>query len=693
MNEQHFFRHVITFFLFAVVLTGCDRITPSRDDPGLFYKKAEAFIEQKDDKAALDALNRGIALDTLDGFSPVTASALNMKRQIEERNGSFYHALDTHALIENRCSGLLGRNQERDRIRDKAIVLSLLGNVDEASGLMREEPGIMRRNDLLMMARWHASAAQYERSADIFLTAAGSDNLVLRLEALAGLLDLSEHHPVKGMHSAAWYASRTIETAKLLLDTPGPPLQHALAMRQAAMSLAETGRHDDDASYIFFKALSYARAAGDRALEQVLDFESNDVLTQNPEVYGRTSAYFEDHGMVIPHALALIGRAQAAGFDERERMRLFQQGIRFLRYQLPSPSPGLVGRRFRKASGELLSLQIARGLYNDAFRVDEALKTREIRGWVLHDPSLFSLPEGHASLRRDIIRLGLEIDALLRRSVEAYASGRGLDLMEFTGHLVSKKRGELNDLLAGISDLAPVERDKMQPEPVTIATLQQSIPPGSAVLKIITSDEWLAVYCISGESVDMVRRKIDAADAEALAALFAGHIGMSQDSALGGIARHSSRLTLTEMIIAPFADRLGNVSHLTCITNMALPVHLLGQNRYLVRDVPVSRLSSAREYLWYSRAQAGAGRQGNEADFIDAMSYQEAAKMKLRHPDHSILLLWKPYHVKELNDARVLLSLALQQGVGPAVVLSQMVRSSAEADGPGWLTLSSYGVR
>ncbi len=693
MNLQHPVRYFIALFLISIVSAGCTRHSPTEDRPGIYYEKAASLVLERDDNAALEALSHGIALDSLDGFSPATAAALDMKRQIEERNGDFFDALDTHRLIESRCSGMLEQEKDRERLRQKAIIYSLLGDVDEAVRLMRDEQGVMKRGDLLLMARWYEMAGRFDRSAEVYQDLARSDDLLLRIEGLAGLLELSQYRTFNGQRPTAYYAVRIIATAKQLLDTPGPPLFHARAIRRAAMSLAETGRYDEDASYLFFKALSYARASGDERLQQLLDFESNNVRADNPDVYGRTTAYFEEHRMELPHALALIGRAGSGRVDVAERMRLLQQGVRLLQYQLPCSSFSAAGRRFRAASGRLVSLQISRGLFDDAFMIDEAMRTRELQALVLDDPSLFSLPDVHEALEREILRLGREIEALLQRSVVAYESGSGLELLEHAGRAVSARRGRLDELLAGIRGPAPVEADKIQPEPVTIATLQKSLLPGSIILKIVVSDEWLAAYCIGKERIDVARKKIDASDVDALTALLRGHIELAQDNDLSPVARHSSRLSLTEMVLAPFAGQLRNVGHLTCISDEMVPVHLLGENRYLARDIPVSQLGSAREYVWYCNAQDSSGSVAQEIDFVDASSPAEAARIKLRHPDRALFLLWKSAQDKDRYDARVLLSLAMQQGSGPAAALLQMVRTEGRSDGPGWLTLTSYGVR
>ena len=678
----------------VLVFTACakQKQEPAYKDAAEYYEKAELQAADHGYQKALELLRKGLAKDTLDGFSPGTAKALNRKMTFETLTGNYFDALASHEMIEKRCGGMLPDTAETKRIRSKAALLAELGEFAEAEKSLMTL-GSLSVRDSLDVARYRSLGGDHEKAFVIYNDLSVAADPVISLQAYTGLLELSLGASFSKAEAPSVYTHRITGLARKLVakENNGNEKAAALVLRRAAMLLELIPAHTKDASYLYFKALSRARAAGDERLAQLLDFESNAVLANNPEVYARTLDYFERNNMPLARMAALLKQGAGGHPGDDERIRALKKGLNIYQHQV-SPLPGYALVRLVDRSAEKLTeMLLSRGRYAEAFETDELRKLYVLKHAIQRSYDTFELPEEHEQLERQVERLGKELNALLQRLMNSFETGQGYESHATTIEAINKKRGKLYEKFAAVRTVSPLQAGKLALAPVTLRTVQQALDEGHAVLKIIESKHWCTVFLVQNNSIDVSRRKVDAALYRSRLRLFREHLAMSVEDGSARVAGDLERIWLTDLLIKPYTGRLRDINRLTVVAAEPVPAHLLGYNRFLVRDFPVSWIYSAHEFVRQASLNDDNGVEQPLA-FYSAERYQEVLEEKLTSPHQAIFLLWKPFSGSEIEELRVLLALSMQEGGDPSDVLHQLAQNR-QAESDYWLYLSEYGIR
>ncbi len=660
-------------------------------DIAAFYEKAAKHAGNHEYDKALQVLKQGLAQDTLGGFSPRTAEALNLKRRAEELTGQYFDALASHDLLEKRCRGMLPEAAEAERLRSKASLFGELGEFEKAKEALNN---ISPKNSLdsLELARYHELAGEAEAAFNIYHELSGKSDPVLALRASTGMLRLSLKGVVQGDKASAVYANRVTERAGKIINegSDGNARSEALALRRAAALLELLPDHVKNASYLYFKALRLARSAGDDHLAALLDFESNAVLAHKPEAYARTLDYFERNNMELARVVALLKEGGRGKIDAAKKIKLLKRGLAAYQHQV-CPWPGYgIGRLLDQSSEDLTELLLDAGRYSEAFESDELYKLFELKQMFQRAPHSFDLPEEHAQLEKRTVAHARELAALLQRLMDMYVSGEGFNAHAATVEAINTRRGSLHELLAEVREVSAVQASKLAMAPVTLKTVQEHLDTKQALLKVIPGREWCTVFLVQNNDVDIVRKKTSSSRFRSRLQLFSEHLSMNLTGGKSGIATDSDRLWLTNLLVKPYVGRWRDIGRLAVMTDTPIPAHLLGSNRYLGRDFPVSLIYSANELVQQAPLQEK--RLANpEFDFYRADRYLDAVKEKTLHPDHFVLLLWRSYSPAELDELRVLLALAMQNGEDPASTLHHLAQEQRD-DAAQWLTVTGYGA-
>lgn len=663
---------------------------PGESETAALYEKAEAFAVSHEYEKALELLREGLAADTLNGFSPMTARALNRKSMIEGVTGNYFDALASHETIEKRCRGMLPAAAEAERIRSKAALLVELGEFAGAEKAMTAIASLSVP-DSLELARYQVLAGEREKALDMYSNLSGSSDPVFALMAFTGLLELSLDASLRMAEAPSFYVHRITGIARKLVTRgkEGDEKAEALALRRAAMFLELFPAHAKDASYLYFKALSRARAAGEEKLVQMLDVESNAVLKNEPEVYARTLDYFERNNMSFERMAALLKQGAGEKMDDDSRIiKVLKQGLNIYRYHVP-PRPGYTLRGLVDRSAEMLTeLLLNKGRFAEAFESDELKKLFALTHLVQRGYVSFELPDEHEQLERQVVKLGREMNALHQRLMNMYESGRGYENHEAVIEAINRKRGIFHQKLAEVQRVSPFLAERLTVNPVTLGTVQEALDKEHAILKIIDGREWCTVFLVQDSYVDVSRRKVDGAMYRSRLKLFREHIATNAEGVRTRIARDSERLWLTDLLIKPYAGRLRDISRLTVIAGEPVPAHLLGNNRFLIRDFPVSWVYSANEFIRQA-SQRKLTIPEPEYSFYSAERYKDALERKLLFPRHTVFLLWRHFSASEIDELRVLFSLLLQQGGDLSGALHQMAQDK-QVENDRWIYLTEY---
>lgn len=660
---------------------------PGDSETAEFYEKADSLAAGREYEKALELLQKGLAKDTLKGFSPITAKALNRKSMIEAVTGNYFDALASHEVIELRCRGMLPAAAEAERIRSKAALLAELGEFAGAAKTLMAVASLSVL-DSLELARYQALAGEREKAFALYSGLSGNDDPVVALEAFTGLLELSLDASFGMAEAPSVYTHQITGIARKLVaeGKGGNEKAEALALRRAAILLELFPVHVEDASYLYFKALSRARAAGEEKLVQILDVESNAVLTKEPEVYARTLDYFERNNMPLERMAALLKQGAGGKMDDNSRIKILKQGLSVYRYHV-APRPGYGLAKLVDRSVETLTeLLLNKGRYAEAFESDELKKLFVLRQVVQRGYVSVELPDEHEQLERQVVKLGSEMNALHQRLMNMYETGRGYENHEAVTDAINRKRGVFHQKLAEVQKVSPLLAERLTIDPVTLGTVQETLDEGHAVLKIMESREWCTVFLVQDNSVDVSRRKVNGAMYRSRLKLFRERIAMNADGGSTRIARDSGRLWLTDILIKPYTGRLNDINRLTVISSDPVPAHLLGNNRFLIRDFPVSWVYSANEFIRQaSRKKLTVPEQ--EYSFYSVERYQEALEQKLLFPRHTVFLLWRHFPVSEIDELRVLFSLPLRGDLSE--VLHQMAQNR-KVESDQWMYLTEY---
>ncbi|ANT65794.1 MULTISPECIES: hypothetical protein [Prosthecochloris] len=670
-------------FLFATVaLAGCQDPVSGPGTPGDLLEKARNLVDEGEAAAALELLEKGIGADTLNGYSRFSADMLMLKRRIEERNGEYFNALDTHRILAEHCLGMLDEGSLIELGMAKARLLADMGRFSEAAETGDAVAGASAR-DRLQVAEWYLQAGLGGKAVRICSEFDATSDLPLRLEAAALALRAG---------GQAHQAVKVLELSRQLVSrSGGDPLHEAYAFRRAAQSLVSREPNRDDASYLLFKALSRARAAGAEQLEKVLDYEANAVLERNSEVSARSATYFEDQGMELPGALAFLDYARFSQVADGRRYELLRQGIRRLRFQLPPYRPQWVTAALDSAVGELIDYLVAHGRYSEAFLLDEEMRLDSLSLMVQRDPSLFSLSPEHAGLHEDVSRLMQETAALSQRAVNILEAGRDLTNLPRISALLHKKRGVLYSRLAQVREVAPFEAEKVLPGPVTLPRLQEKLPPDQAILKVVAGKEWLAVYLLQGDKVSISRRQVAIEEFSRRLERVRQLVSIARPGFEELFEQDPDRLWLNSLLLEPFASRLEHIRHVTLLSQLPLPLQFLGEDRWFQNTHTVSMLSSGWEYYWFSVFPATSF--SEEIEFAPVTAFAgRAMQLKAEDPGRQLFLTWQPLAGNEQDETRVLLAMALQGGRQASAVLSDMQGNHAPDEGP-WPFLLPYAPR
>ncbi|WP_294347662.1 tetratricopeptide repeat protein [Prosthecochloris sp.] len=686
-------RHIVLVsVVFVAAACAKSEKEPAGEGRTVLYEKAAVHAANHDYEKALELLNKGLARDTLDGFSPETAEVLNRKSVIEALTGDYFDALASHEVIEQRCKGMLADSVEAERIRRKALLLSELGEFSEAEKALMKISA-MSVQDSLKLAFFQIQAGEYEKAFALYKGVSGNTDPLISLQAYTGMLELSLDESFEKPEAPSFYVHKSIGLARRLLDgeRKGTEMAEALALRRTAMLLEMFPAHVENASYLYFKALARARLAGEERLVQLLDFESNAVLANNPEVYARTLDYFERNNMPLAKMVVLLKQGTRSKMDDAEKIKALKKGLSIYQYQ-HAPYPGYaIDELFDRSTETLVELLLSKGRYAEAFEYDELKKLYVLKQTVLHNYDSLELSGKHEKLAFQVERLGLELSALLQRSMNCFESGRGYDKHAVTIDAINKKRGRFYEKLGALRSVSPLHAERLVLTPVTLRTVQQTLDDNHAVLKIIEGKHWCTVFLVQNGNVDVSRRKINATHYRSRLGLLTERLAMSAGTGIIPLARDPERLWLTDLLIKPYTGRLQDMERLTVIAGEPVPAHLLGNNRFLVRDFPVSWIYSANELVYQASLKEENDIEGEFA-FYGVEKYRDALERKLTHPRQAVFLLWKHFSDAELDEIRVLLTLSLQQGGDPSGMLHQLVQNK-QAESEQWFYVSEYGMR
>ncbi|NTV02907.1 MAG: hypothetical protein HGB04_09045 [Chlorobiaceae bacterium] len=682
-------RSPLPVFLFAAGLaalfSSC-RPGQGAADPGPLYEEAARLSRQNKYPAALEAYNKALAVDTLKGFSRQAVDALLQKSRIEFMTGEYDAAFRTFGSLESHAGSMLPDSVQTAVRLSHARMHAELGEFGQAAAAIGKinRPGPWQR---LQQAGLSARSGDFAGAARICGELAASDDPAVRIVALSGLLDCAIARSDLGLEKPDAYAGKIAAVSGKVMSMPAPPELRIKALRIAARSLRQLEKQHPNASFLLFRALAIAQQAGLSRLDQILQYESNEVIVRKPDTYRSTMEYFAQRNMPYARMASVYRLGMSPELQDKERIEVLKSGLQLgLNYGIPATARDLV-RLEREAVGNLEELLIANGRYFELFEASEQAKLLGLQRDMQAGIGQFTLPAGHEALRNEIVRTTREITGLLQRKISMAEEGAGFEYSAPADKAIARKRGRLFELS---NEAIAVDRgaaSMLRLTPVTLMTVQKSLRPDQALVKLFVRDSLATGMLISSREMQIFSTPVYRDQLQSQLSQFRQSLASAGSYAWERMRQDPQRIWLTDILLQPMNGRLSGYRHLIFEPDSPMPFHLLGREEMLGADRRVSIIGSAKEAVVYAGQQPAAGKAPGIA-FFDASRSDLAMVHKMYRPSDRVFLIWKPLSREESAGLVTRLSAQLKQDASG----SGSLKALAGGQDGSWMYLSSYGI-
>ncbi|NTW55058.1 MAG: hypothetical protein HGB15_09970 [Chlorobaculum sp.] len=654
-------------------------------DPASLYAEASHLYSQRRYADALDRYDRALAADTLKGFSQAALDALCRKSRIEFLTGRYSAAFRSWDAIR-RHGGALPDSLRDAAALDSGRMYAELGMYGEAASAMAtlKNPDVWQRFDEASLL---FRAGKTSEAARIYGELAASDDNAIKIAGLSGTLDCALTGRVAVLDTPENLAGKIAMTSGRVMTMEANPEVKIKALRIAARSLQQMESQRPNASYLLFRALSIAQQAGYPRLVAILQYESNNIIVRKPDTWRSVIEYFGSRNMPFAKAASLFMLGRSAELPLAERIEAYRLGLAVCQhYAIPATAADYVTLE-REAVGELGDLLAAEGRYTELFDASALGDYLEQQRQLQTNIAELRLPPGKEAMRDEIVELTRDISGLLQRKITMVEYGKGFELASVADKAIREKQGRLIELMTEAAKVDPTLPVRLQPQPLTLRTLQKNLRPDEALVKFILRDSLSTSIMVGGREMQIVTAKVPGAEVKARFSALRQRLSAAGSNPESALAADADRRWLTDTLLQSMGERLGGYRQLIFVSPQTEPFHLLGRGPMPGRDHRVSWLMSAAEALVYSSVKP----QGDVL-FFDASTPQSAMIHKLFHPADQVFLFWKPMADNEKSALKTVMKNGLDAGASGSNLLQ---KASGKAGSPGshaWLWLGSYGA-
>ncbi|NTU93788.1 MAG: hypothetical protein HGB29_02275 [Chlorobiaceae bacterium] len=689
--RQHPIPYLLFISLAAIqpLLSSCNW-NPEGADPAALYREAAQLYRHRNYPEALETFNRAIGIDTLKGFPKRAIDALQLKSRIEYMTGEYYEAFRTFSALERHAGRTMPDSLHADMELSRARMYAELGNFRQAASVM----GRIRQPDAwqrLQQAEFWKRGGAWAEAAAVYKGLAVAEDPALRIVALAGLLDCSVARRDLRLETPDAYAGKIAAISGRVMSMQAEPTVRIRALRIAAKSLQLLEKQRPNASFLLFRALATAQHAGLARLDQILQYESNAVIVRKPDVYRSVIEYFGQRNMPYARMAAMFRLGMSPELTDAERIDALKGGLQIgQNYLIPFTATADILLE-NESVGTLEELLIANNRYFELFEVSEQAKLFDLQREMQASAINFRLPAGHESLQREIIELNREISGLLQRKINMVEEGSGFELSGLADKAISRKRGRLIELESEVSTIDKGLAALLRPTPVTMMTLQKSLRPDEALIRLFIRDSLATSMLISGREMQIAVSQVPGYQVRT------GIDGLRKSLEDGGpgaadrLAYDPQRLWLTDILLRSLGEHLSGYRHLLFVADSPIPMHLLGYERLLGTEKRISILGCAKEAAIYSVDSATSGQTPGMA-FFDASRPDLARIYKMFHSSDRVFLLWKPMSKGELADLEKMLAVHLKRDGSGSGSLRRLAAGEGALPDSRWVNISSYGI-
>ncbi|HHE32413.1 MAG TPA: hypothetical protein ENL07_07260 [Chlorobaculum parvum] len=691
MKQRHFsFRLAFLLALFTFSLAACDQQEPE-PKPSELYEEARRLEGRKRYSEALDLYNCGVAADTLNGFSAEALEALCRKGRVEYLTGCYDEAFRTWKSIETHAE----KGKPGDSLRvaaglDTAQMYAELGRYDKAA-LITASIGSADAWQRYQTALYHFKSGKIDEASQLYQKLSASSDPAVRMVALSGLLDCSLAAPATAPDTPKHYAAKIAAVSAKVMRMNASSIVKIRTLRIAAKSLLQLESQQRNASYLLFRALAIAQEKGLSRLVPILQYEANAVIVRKPDTYRNVIAYFGSKNMQYAKAAALCKLGACKELTPAERITALHSALTTCQYYgIPATATGYL-KMVRDAARQLDDLLIASGRFVELFDVSGQEDALEIRSRMQAAISEFRLPAGHEALQNEIISVTTDISGLLQRKIDMNEQGEGFRYAALIDKSITEKQGRLIGFIAETSKIDRQVASNLQPEPLTLNTLRNSLQPDEALVRFFTGDSGLTVIMVSNREMQIETSPVTA---DELRSLFQALLRRTRSIETGNDSRLLSdqgRIWLTDSLLKTMSVKLASYRHLIFVSDQPQPFHLLGRGELLGRGRGVTYLISPNEAA-ISKPFSGGQDEVAGIEFFNANREGDAQIYKFFHPTDRVILSWKPLSDREIRWLKTAFEKAPAANRSAAGFLKLFGGSEDTEKGLAWFWLGAYGL-
>jgi len=690
--KQHRFSFRLAFLLafFTLFLAACDQQEPD-PKPSELYEEALRLEGRKNYSEALDHYNRGLAADTLKGFSAEALEALCRKGRIEYLTGRYQAAFHTWQSIEiHAAAETLSDSLRTAAGLDTAQMYAELGRYDKAASIMASL-GSSDAWQLYQTAVYQFKSGRIDEASQMYQKLSASGDPAVRMAALSGLLDCSVATPASAPDTPKHYAANIAAVSAKVMRMKATSMVKIRSLRIAAKSLLQLESQQRNASYLLFRALAIAQEKGLSRLVPILQYESNAVIVRKPDTYRNVIAYFGSKNMQYAKAAALCKLGTCEELTPAERITALRSALTTCQYYgIPATATSYL-KMVREATRQLDDLLIASGRFVELFDVsgqEEALETRSRMQAAISE---FRLTAGNEALQNEIISVTTDISGLLQRKIDMNEEGEGFRYATLIDKSITEKQGRLIGLIAEVSKIDSLVASNLQPEPLTLNTLRKKLQPDEVLVRFFSGDSGTTAIMVSNREMQIETSPVKSDELKSrFQALLrrVRAIGIGNDSRL---LSDQGRIRLSDLLLKTMSVKLASYRHLIFVSDQPQPFHLLGRGELLGRGRQVSYLISSNEAL-ASKPSDGNQEDVARIEFLNANRIEKAQIHKLFHQADQVILSWKPLSDREIERLKTAFEKAPAANRPAAGFLKLFADGDNTENGQAWFWLGAYGV-
>jgi hypothetical protein len=230
----------------------------------------------------------------------------------------------------------------------------------------------------------------------------------------------------------------------------------------------------------------------------------------------------------------------------------------------------------------------------------------------------------------------------------------------------------------------------LQMNPVTLTTIQKSLKPDQALVQLFIRDSLCTALLISNREMQIVSNPVPSSQLNAGLANLRNTLERAGVASAQTMVKNRDRVWLNNVLLHSMSEKLSRYEHLIFISDTPIPLHLMGDDRFLGREKKLSMLYSAREAVLSAPSSPGKDKVPSIV-FFNASAIADARIYKMLHGEDKVFLLWKNMTKDQLDELKILMELYFKREKSGSGFLNSLASGTGDLTGDQWLYLSSYG--